>query len=77
MRFAGLWLKVPEAVLQRRLSSREAGASDATTEILKRQLSLPVGRMDWAILDSGEQDADGTLATVERLLALRNPSRSG
>jgi predicted kinase len=49
--FIGLWLDGPPEVLARRLQGRLMDASDATTDVLQRQLLSLVGPPDWPRLD--------------------------
>lgn len=64
VRFVGLWLEAPIEVLTARLGARRADASDATIEILRRQLSRDSGPLDWDRID-----ASGDLDLVERRAA--------
>ena len=50
--FTGLWLQAPEATLLARLKARQKDASDATAEVLRRQLTYDLGLMDWIRLDA-------------------------
>ena len=45
--FAGLWLKVPAAVMARRIETRGADASDADRAVLESQLAVDIGPLDW------------------------------
>ncbi|HWU26025.1 MAG TPA: AAA family ATPase [Rhizomicrobium sp.] len=58
VQFAGLWLDAPQDVLERRIASRTADASDATVEVLRRQLAVISRPTDWPCVDAG--------GTVER-----------
>ena len=49
--FHGLWLCAPANVLERRIAAREADASDATPEVLRRQLRTDPGPIAWSRLD--------------------------
>jgi predicted kinase len=49
--FSGLWLHAPAATLFARLGSRGKDASDATTEVLRRQLAYDLGPIDWVSLE--------------------------
>jgi len=55
--FVGLWLEAPVDVLSERLRSRRADASDATTEVLQRQLSQDFGALDWHRVNSAADPA--------------------
>jgi len=55
--FIGLWIDGLPPVLASRLQARVMDASDATTDVLQRQLLSPVGPLDWHRLD-GSQDAE-------------------
>jgi predicted kinase len=50
--FAGIWLHAPEATLLARLAQRGKDASDATVEIVRRQLSYKLGVIDWTQVDT-------------------------
>jgi predicted kinase len=52
--FAGIWLHAPEATLLARLAQRGKDASDATAEILRRQLSFDLGAIDWTRIDANQ-----------------------
>ncbi len=45
--FTGLWLEGAPAVLEERIRQRRGDVSDATPEILHRQLDFDLGRIDW------------------------------
>lgn len=62
--FIGLWLAAPAKTLAPRIDDRRGDASDATVEVLQRQLTYDVGTMDWQQIDAG-----GTLDAV--ILAAR------
>ncbi|MBI3403032.1 MAG: AAA family ATPase [Acidobacteria bacterium] len=50
-RFTGLWIDAPSAVLERRLAARGADASDADAGVLRRQLQMDLGRVEWTRVD--------------------------
>jgi aminoglycoside phosphotransferase family enzyme/predicted kinase len=49
--FSGLWLSAPEDVLVQRVAMRRCDASDATPEVVRRQLAIDPGRLGWRTLD--------------------------
>ncbi|MBZ5558064.1 MAG: AAA family ATPase [Acidobacteriia bacterium] len=57
VRFDGLWIDAPPAILERRLAARHADASDADARVLQGQLQRDVGRVDWTRVD-GSADVD-------------------
>ena len=57
--FTGLWLEASEGAMTERVAARRHDASDATAEIVKRQLEVDPGTLDWTRID-----ADGTSAEV-------------
>lgn len=64
--FFGIWLEAPPAILQSRVSHRHGDASDATAEVVAKQLLYDVGTLAWSRLD-----ASGSLEdTIERAKAL-------
>jgi hypothetical protein len=66
--FAGLWLDAGAEAMRTRIGARRGDASDATAEILSRQLRRDPGPIDWTRIDaSGGPDA--TLAAARRALA--------
>lgn len=63
--FAGLWLDAPAETIEGRIGARLGDASDATSEILARQLALDPGPLDWTRIDAGG-DPDATLAAARQ-----------
>jgi predicted kinase len=56
--FIGLWLDVPGRVLKDRVTARIDDASDATADVVARQLDYDLGDISWHRLDaSGDLDA--------------------
>ena len=63
-KFAAVWLEAPLEVLTARLAARRGDASDATEEVVAKQLRYDLGHLDWPRVA-----ADGT--SVETLARLR------
>lgn len=56
--FVGLWLDAPGGVLKDRVAARTGDASDATADVVTRQLAYDLGDISWYRLDaSGNLDA--------------------
>ena len=67
--FTGLWLEAPADALLARVDARNHDASDATQEIVKRQLLIDPGRLDWHRLDAGKNITQ-TVAAAQQALCL-------
>jgi len=50
--FEGLWLEASPEVMKARIAKRKRNASDATVEVLERQLAAGPGNISWLRLDS-------------------------
>lgn len=66
--FAGFWLEAPTATLLARIGSRGKDASDATADILRRQLGYDLGAIDWSRVDAGGP-TEQVAQAVRRMLA--------
>jgi len=73
--FTGLWLQAPPPVLIARVEGRRHDASDATREIVERQLLSGYGELDWVCLDAGV-DAEATLAAARAALQGRRSTHT-
>lgn len=61
--FTGLWLEAPAAIMASRIEGRTGDASDATVEVLQRQLAYNLGSIEWRRIDaSGSPEAVITAA---------------
>ena len=67
--FTGLWLEAEEATLKARVSTRKGDASDATVEVVSRQLAYDLGPVDWQVIGAGAALED-TLAEALKALGL-------
>ena len=50
--FRGLWLEAPRRTLEQRVRERQHNPSDATPEVIGRQLGYDLGPMEWERVDS-------------------------
>jgi predicted kinase len=61
--FTGLWLEAPPEILAARIQSRHHDVSDATVDVLHRQLRADAGQVGWHHIDaSGDPDVMERLA---------------
>ncbi|QKC99037.1 bifunctional aminoglycoside phosphotransferase/ATP-binding protein [Mesorhizobium sp. NZP2298] len=58
--FAGFWLAADPSVLWRRVSERKGGPSDATVDILSRQLQRDAGALTWRKIEADRKVAEIT-----------------
>ena len=66
--FSGVWIDAPPETLARRISDRAVDASDATTDVLERQIHAGTGPIDWRRLD-GSGDAETVLQAAQAVLS--------
>ena len=67
--FAGLWLESPPDVMMRRVANRRRNPSDATLDVVRRQLEYDLGGIDWRRIDSAGPKKR-TVSRVRAVLAL-------
>ncbi len=65
--FTGLWLDAPAETMRARVAGRRGDASDASVEILDRQLLHNPGPLDWIAINASG-DLDATLAAARRAM---------
>lgn len=68
--FTGIWLEAPAARLEARIAARRGDASDATVEVLRRQLAYDLGPIAWHRVDASGEPA----AVAARAGAALGPS---
>lgn len=68
--FTGLWLEASAEAMLARVAARQRDASDATREIVGRQLQSDPGRLSWQRIDAGNEPS-ATVAAARRALGLR------
>ncbi|KZM51643.1 bifunctional aminoglycoside phosphotransferase/ATP-binding protein [Labrenzia sp. OB1] len=73
--FTGLWLTAPGTTLKARVSGRVGDASDATTDVVDKQLGYDLGQMTWAEIDAGGS-MDNTTQLAGASLGLKDWSTS-
>jgi aminoglycoside phosphotransferase family enzyme/predicted kinase len=56
--FTGLWLSAEPACLTARVSARVGDASDATADVVRRQLDYALGDIDWPTIEAGGSAED-------------------
>lgn len=72
--FDGLWLEAAPGLMERRLAGRTADVSDATVEVLRKQMTYDLGDVTWTRIDSGGPREE----TVARAMtALKLPNKPG
>lgn len=70
--FIGLWLETAPSTLAERVAGRRDRVSDATVEVVRRQLAYDVGTVDWPHISSGGPP-EATLAQARAVLGLPPP----
>lgn len=70
----GIWLDAPGDILKSRVEARRGDASDATPEVVSRQLGYEIGSLGWRHIDSSH-GAGNTLTAAEAALSLNNGSQ--
>jgi len=63
--FHGFWLAAGAAILRERVATRRSGPSDATIDVLERQLQKNTGAADWQQLDASRPVAETVTAILE------------
>jgi predicted kinase len=70
--FLGIWLDAAPDMLWQRVTERKGGPSDATVDILSRQLQRDPGKIAWQRLDAARDPAE-TVETILEHLAKAQP----
>lgn len=66
---SGLWLEATADTMRSRVAGRTGDASDATVDVVERQLHYDLGELTWARIDAGRTMAE-TLTTAGRTLGI-------
>ena len=56
--FSGLWMNAPRETLMERVAARKGDASDATSDVVERQLEYGTGPIRWQPINAGGDIAD-------------------
>ena len=76
--FTGFWLDAPAEVLVRRVATRRGDASDATPRVVRQQLRVETGSVDWHRIDaSGPREAVAHAARQRLVSRARANTRHG
>jgi aminoglycoside phosphotransferase family enzyme/cytidylate kinase len=67
VRFAGLWLEAPAERMAARIEARRGDASDATVQVLERQLAYELGPIAWPRLDASGPAVASSAAAARML----------
>lgn len=62
------WIEVPAPILRERVTRRQGGPSDATLDVLERQLQKELGALGWTRVD-GARDPHKVVADIAQRLA--------
>jgi predicted kinase len=65
--FLGIWLAAPPAILKSRVTHRHGDASDATADVVDRQLRYDTGTIAWQPLDASGSLEETLARAKERL----------
>ncbi len=68
-RFDGVWLSADPAILAERIAARRGDASDATIEVLHKQLAVIAAPREWASIEASGPAGDIADAVLQRLTA--------
>ena len=62
--FAGFWLEGDPETLAKRIAARTDDPSDATPEVMRRQIASGAGEIGWTRIDATAGDGFGRIATA-------------
>lgn len=74
--FAGFWLEADPVILWQRVGERRGGPSDATVDVLSRQLQRNATQLAWRRVDAGRKPAE-IVAEIVRLSELPKTGTRG
>jgi uncharacterized protein len=77
LNFHGFWLETAEETLKARVTSRHGDASDATPDVIDRQLKYDLGEITWMRIDASGNPAEVEARTLSALKLARTQLHSG
>lgn len=72
-RFVAFWLEAPRHVLLQRVGARKNDASDATPQVVERQMSYDLGELEWTRLDASGTPEETLCTAMSHLHASIGP----
>ncbi len=72
-RFAAFWLDAPLPVLLRRVGARKNDASDATPQVVERQIAYDLGDLEWTLIDASGTPEETLRTAMSHLHASIDP----
>jgi predicted kinase len=67
------WLEAPRHVLLQRVGARKNDASDATPQVVERQMSYDLGELEWTRLDASGTPEETLCTAMSHLHASIGP----
>jgi len=67
--FRGFWLRSDPSLLRARVAARRGGVSDATVEVLEKQLARDPGKIRWAALNAASPVEGNAMAILGQILS--------
>lgn len=65
--FTGIWLEAPQALLEARVEARREDVSDATADVVRKQLRYDTGPIEWVRIDASPAP-EAVVAAARRAL---------
>jgi len=75
--FTGLWLEADKAEMKTRVSRRKGDASDATADVVDKQLGYDLGAIDWRRIDASGTPEETYERAMRVMLSSRASTSSG
>lgn len=75
--FLGLWLEADAVEMKARVSQRKGDASDATTDVVEKQLGYDLGAIDWPRVDATGTPVETYARAMRVMLSSKASTSSG